>query len=57
MLKVITLSFDSENMLAEILGGVSAPLTIVLIIVIAHYSRKVSQLNKKITEVQLNCSK
>lgn len=54
MLKVITLSFDLENMLAEILGGVSALLLIVLIIDIAYYSRKVSQLNKKITEVQLN---
>jgi len=41
-------------MLVEILGGVSALLLIVLIIVIAYYSRKVSQLNKKITEVQLN---
>jgi len=54
VLKVITLSFDLENMLAEILGGVSALLLIVLIIDIAYYSRKVSQLNKKITEVQLN---
>ena len=54
MLKVIILSFDLENMLVEILGGVSALLLIVLIIVIAYYSRKVSQLNKKITEVQLN---
>ena len=41
-------------MLAEILGGALALLLIVLIIVIAYYSRKVSQLNKKITEVQLN---
>jgi predicted Holliday junction resolvase-like endonuclease len=41
-------------MLVEILGGVSALLLIVLIIVIVYYSRKVSQLNKKITEVQLN---
>nr|ACI15698.1 endonuclease [Acidianus hospitalis W1] len=41
-------------MLVEILGGVSVLLLIVLIIVIAYYSRKVSQLNKKITEVQLN---
>jgi predicted Holliday junction resolvase-like endonuclease len=54
VLKVIILSFDLENMLVEILGGVSALLLIVLIIVIAYYSRKVSQLNKKITEVQLN---
>nr|WP_238817693.1 Holliday junction resolvase-like protein [Acidianus hospitalis] len=54
MLKVIILSFDLENMLVEILGGVSVLLLIVLIIVIAYYSRKVSQLNKKITEVQLN---
>ena len=54
MLKVIILSFDLENILVEILGGVSALLLIVLIIVIAYYSRKVSQLNKKITEVQLN---
>jgi len=54
VLKVIILSFDLENILVEILGGVSALLLIVLIIVIAYYSRKVSQLNKKITEVQLN---
>jgi Predicted secreted endonuclease distantly related to archaeal Holliday junction resolvase len=40
--------------LTEILGGVAALLLVVLIIVIAYYSRKVSQLNKKITEVQLN---
>jgi len=53
-LKVMILSFDSENMLLEILGRVSALLLIVLIIVIAYYSRKVSQLNKKITKVQLN---
>lgn len=41
-------------MLTEILGGVAALLLVVLIIVIAYYSRKVSQLNKKITELQLN---
>ncbi|MFP3171242.1 MAG: Holliday junction resolvase-like protein [Sulfolobaceae archaeon] len=41
-------------MLTEILGGLLVLLLIVLIIVIAYYSRKVSQLNKKITEVQLN---
>jgi predicted Holliday junction resolvase-like endonuclease len=54
VLKVIILSFDLENMSVEILGGVSALLLIILILVIVYYSRKVSQLNKKITEVQLN---
>uniref|UniRef100_A0A7C1CD97 Endonuclease n=1 Tax=Thermofilum adornatum TaxID=1365176 RepID=A0A7C1CD97_9CREN len=41
-------------MSVEILGGVSALLLIILILVIAYYSKKVSQLNKKITELQLN---
>lgn len=54
MLKVIIPSFDLENMSVEILGGVSALLLIILILVIAYYSKKVSQLNKKITELQLN---
>jgi predicted Holliday junction resolvase-like endonuclease len=54
VLKVIILSFDLENMSVEILGGVSALLLIILILVIAYYSKKVSQLNKKITELQLN---
>jgi len=54
VLKVIIPSFDLENMSVEILGGVSALLLIILILVIAYYSKKVSQLNKKITELQLN---
>jgi len=57
VLKVIILSFDLENMSVEILGGVSALLIIILILVIVYYSRKVSQLNKKITEVQLDSHK
>jgi predicted Holliday junction resolvase-like endonuclease len=54
VLKVIILSFDLENMSVEILGGASSLLLVILILVIVYYSRKVSQLNKKITEVQLN---
>ncbi len=54
MLKVIILSLDIENMLGGIFAGISFILLIVLIVVITYYSRKVSQLNKKITEAQLN---
>ncbi|MUN29123.1 Holliday junction resolvase-like protein [Sulfuracidifex metallicus] len=41
-------------MLGGIFAGISFILLIVLIVVITYYSRKVSQLNKKITEAQLN---
>ena len=41
-------------MLEEIFAGILFILFIILIAVIVYYSRKVSQLNKKITEVQLN---
>lgn len=54
MLKVIILSLDIENMLGGIFAGISFILLIILIVVITYYSRKVSQLNKKITEAQLN---
>ncbi|AGJ62767.1 Holliday junction resolvase-like protein [Saccharolobus islandicus] len=41
-------------MLGGIFAGISFILLIILIVVITYYSRKVSQLNKKITEAQLN---
>ncbi len=41
-------------MLTEILGGISFMLLLALIVIAIYYSRKVSRLNRKVTEVQLN---